>query len=434
MPGEPKYLAPLLVALVVASALLADRPSAARADNLDRALLKAAPEIIAYLESKDCKNVGVLKFLIDKGDDSPADRVGALNLSLARRLEVALVLANNGKTPRNIIQDASKVAADTIGATHRTREGREKLFDGPYPLAWGDEQVIADAFLTGRVTVNAELTKMTVSIEAFGKDGKEPERIITPTLVVDVDAAVLTELGESFFLRGGLDSSKASETAVKVKTGQARHPLLDRDAPVLLEITCDSRPVRVEVKEGVAHIPEPRKGQKVSFLVRRNDRSQETYGVVLKVNGKNTLFRQRLPELSCRKWVLEPGDPSTPPILGFYTADNTIESFTVESPQASRGSAIDYGPDVGTITMTVFRGKLDEAPEQLGPDEHAVQRGAFPATKPESLTALQAALRRSSIRGRLKPGEKVPQPELKRVAFEPIPVPVMTVTVRYFQP
>lgn len=446
MLGEPKYLAPLLTALIVSTALLADRPSAARADNLDRALLKAAPEILAYLEGKEHKNVAVLKFLVQKGDAAPSDRVGTLNLAIARRLELALVLANKGKKPLNIIQDASKVAADTVGATHRTRAGREKLFEGPYPLAWGNDQVLADAFLTGRVQVNADLTRMTVTIEAFGKDGKDPERVITPTLVVDVDAAVLTELGESFLLRGAFDNGKAVEAAAKVKTAPDKHPLADRTAPVSLEITYDGRPVRTEVKDGIVQVPEPKKGEKVAMVVRRLDRSRETYGVVLKINGENTLFRQRLPDLRCRKWVLEPSDPSTPLILGYRTADDKVETFQVESREESKADAIDYGPDVGTITMTVYRRKPDGTPaDPAGPkkgdgtideaDELAVQRGAYPTTKPESLAALQSALRQqTATRGRIRPGEKIPQSELKRVPFEPDPVPVMAVTVRYFKP
>src|SRR5467141_1148920 len=83
---NPKYL--------LAAALLA-APAAAPAssDELDAKLRAAAPAVLKYVKAKKYENVGVLKFLVDRGDGKPTDNAGALNLGLADRLEVALILA-----------------------------------------------------------------------------------------------------------------------------------------------------------------------------------------------------------------------------------------------------------------------------------------------------------------------------------------------------
>src|SRR5690348_10758970 len=66
---------------------------AAQADNLDAALRRNAPSIVKYLRAKGYHEVGVLKFLVARGEGKLSDNVGTLNRSVANRLEVALVLA-----------------------------------------------------------------------------------------------------------------------------------------------------------------------------------------------------------------------------------------------------------------------------------------------------------------------------------------------------
>src|SRR5262245_36179904 len=78
---------------LAALALTAGPAPAVERDNHDAAQQKHAPEIIKYLRDHKYQNVGVLKFLVKQGDAVP-DNAGPLNLSVANRLEVALVLAN----------------------------------------------------------------------------------------------------------------------------------------------------------------------------------------------------------------------------------------------------------------------------------------------------------------------------------------------------
>ena len=137
-------------------------------------MLKQAPRVIRYLKGHDYKNVGVLKFRVKKGDEAATDSAGPLNTNLARRLEVALVLANPNDADKQvaIIRDASKVASNLRGANHLTKEGRIVLFEGKYALPWGDQEVRADAFLTGVVALSVDGQKASVGILAFGKDAK----------------------------------------------------------------------------------------------------------------------------------------------------------------------------------------------------------------------------------------------------------------------
>ena len=145
-------------------------PSVATAgEDINRALHREAPAVLKHLRDHGCKTVGVLKFLVRQGEAPPRDNTGPLNLTLADRLEIALILANpaDEKQQVGIIHNASAVAARLPGANHLTREGRRVLFQGKYPLAWGRQEVAADAFITGLVELRPDLAEMTVTLQCF---------------------------------------------------------------------------------------------------------------------------------------------------------------------------------------------------------------------------------------------------------------------------
>ena len=89
--------------------------------------------MLGYLKEHGYRNVGVLKFRVQKGDEPVSDRVGTLNLDLAARLEVALVLTTDIKAPLGIIHDASAVAAKIPGANHLNEPGRRALLGRATP-------------------------------------------------------------------------------------------------------------------------------------------------------------------------------------------------------------------------------------------------------------------------------------------------------------
>src|SRR5947207_7790056 len=96
----------------------------ARGADLEGALLDRAKGLVKHCQQKGYRTVGVLKFLGAKEGADLSDNLGTVNTLLARRLEVALILANDPRNPIGVIDDASAVAAKTPGANHRIPEGR----------------------------------------------------------------------------------------------------------------------------------------------------------------------------------------------------------------------------------------------------------------------------------------------------------------------
>src|SRR5262249_7366097 len=136
-----------------------------------------------------------------------------LNLNLARRLEIALVLANEDKPGRTlgIIKNASATAAATPGANHLTSPGRQKLFQATYPLAWGNQRVSADAFLTRYDwRVRPERGQMLVILCAVDKNGKSFSGVV-PEFAVKMDLRTYDDAGETYDLRGLFDAEDEKE-------------------------------------------------------------------------------------------------------------------------------------------------------------------------------------------------------------------------------
>src|SRR5262245_50782385 len=191
-----------------------------RADDLEGVLLDRAKGLVRFSQEQGYKNVGVLKFLAAKDGSDFSDNLGTVNTLLARRLEVALVLANSPRKPVGVIDDASAVAARTRGANHRTSEGRRILFAAQYKLAWGEPKVpvTADAFLTGLVEVSRDLKRVRITFLYFDRKTNWLEPVPgVPDAIVANRAAALVEMGESFTVRGAFDDGKV-EAKAKAKT------------------------------------------------------------------------------------------------------------------------------------------------------------------------------------------------------------------------
>jgi hypothetical protein len=194
------------------------------------------------------------------------------------------------------------------------------------------------------------------------------------------------------------------------------------------------------LRKGKALIPEPREGQSVLLVIRKVDRTRERYGVVLSVNGENTLYKERLNPLQCWKWILSPEIPAIS-VAGYQTGEKSAEAFRVLSPAESRATVMNYGADVGTISMVVFREArgakkalaLDDEAEDLA----ALMGGKFPRTPPENLAALKFQLRSggadAGTRGLIVQGKEIGA-AIRRLSFQPDPTPVMAATVIYYRP
>jgi hypothetical protein len=414
-------------------------------ESLERGLLKQAPDLIKYFKAQGYKNVGVLKFSIAREPEEKfSDNVGTMNLLAARRLELALILANDPRNPVGIIDNASAVASRIAGACHLKKDARQKLFTKEYPLAWGKDMVRPDAFVTGTAVISKDLRKLTLSLQVLGRDTNKLDPWGQDFQVAN-STDRLAEMGESFEMRGVFDDGqsevvkaknqeKVYQEAVKVYQQQIKHPAdptRKDQPPVTLEVRYDRTKVPLEFRDGKAYIREPRQGQKVVFGLKR-DASKEKYGVVLKVNGENTLVKQRLPDLTCKKWILYPaGGPWE--IRGFYVG-KVVQEFRVASDAESQQRAFHYGPDVGTITMTVFREQKGKIPPgKLNEDaqyETVVKKLTELPKRPINYNVLKAQLLEDANRGLIVEGQRVAS-KVEVVPFTADPNPIMSVTIVY---
>lgn len=432
------------------------------ADDLEKELLKQGKKLVTALKEKGYKNVGILKFRVKKGTDAASDRVGPLNLRLAEKMELALILGNPVNDPLGIVHAASAVAASIPGGSHLSKDGRSKLFTPDYPLAWGNRRVVPDAFVTGTVQISADLSKAVVSVGSFDRYGADLQKLSEFTFVPDLED--LVDFGESFSVRGLFDQvnlekndevRKDDATKIAVTTallakpgmpdskqpaGPNEHPLSpdNPQSPISLEIRYDNRSIPFEFRNGIAFVPEPRENQRVAFVVRRRGDDRPRLGIVLKVNGENTLYREKLADPQCTPWVFEP-KLSEFGVSGFHISRDRMERFRVLSQAQSKDREIDYGDYVGTISITVFREQTVEpklAPILLtddGEDFATLTRGLFPKTAPESFDALRAQLAPPNKKGLIVAGTQVDS-ELQTTQFKADSIPVMSATIRYYRP
>ena len=462
-----------LLALVAVAAGLAP----ARANSLEQELIAHAPALLNVLKDKGCANVGVLKFRVWIGEKPVADQSAVFTLDVADRLAVALVLADDLDNPIGVIRNAGAVVkAKLPTANWRAEEkGRRELFKQTYPLAWGDEMVKPNGFLTGNVHVDKDLRAMAVQLQYIDPDGGMKE--MGDPIRADTNSGDLPHMGLSFLLRtvefddkGGLKlvpdadgkppDAKAQETgaivaAQKEQDNPASFPLLkEADAPVELAILYDGKSVPLKIDDGKAVIPQPAGGQKVVLQLKRREGVNARFGVVLKVNGLNTLYKERLPELHCRKWLLLNDEPLS--ITGFQISggsEGKEEPFTVLSESASQeveaGSPADK--DLGTITLTVFREKQsEERVVKVTGDAGAVLRGFLPAPPrgagPDSVKPDENApwpanvglLRQQLLlntqpphRGFIQGGGPAGTSPTREESFDPHPTPVLCAVVTY---
>ena len=427
-----------------------------RAETITEGMQERIPQIIAYLNERNLKNVGVLKFRARKAGQKLSDSVGPINSLVADRLELGLILGNpfDEDQQLKIIEDASAQADQIDGANHLDETGRAKLFGSEFSLAWGNDRVQPDAFLTGVILLHENNLTARIGILCFDSSGGELERI-GDTFEVELNARLLTEVGESYALRGLFDhgstkgpkptsrtqrEKQAREQVIQIKQQRQPFPLLDSSAPIRLNIRYNGQPVAIEVRNGEAFVQEPTEGQSVEFELIRNPSASGTLGVSLRVNGENTLYRSPVSDFHGPKWILSPQHQRTL-VRGYQLGDNRIEEFRVLSDQASGQVAVNYGRHVGQIQLTVFQQASEpQTPTFVDEEEEdlvAMLRGVRPSRKPKNLGALKAQLRTAGREGPqtrgLVVGGAQGENKIRKVAFRADPVPVMSATLTYYR-
>ncbi len=409
---------------------------------LEDAIRQVAPDILRWAEDNGCRNIGVLKFLVRRGQDAPTmDSGGTLNMSMANRLETALILALDEERAERtrLVRRASSVAATIPGATPLTLEGRRRLFDAEYRVAWGRTQTPVDALITGVVTVTPDFRSLFVEFVVV-RTGNPGIQSISRPLIVATNGSILNELGESYQLRNLGPGMTAADAVRDVRAEpELRFPLLD-EPNVMLQVLYDGKPVDMTFIDGQASIPEPSEGQSVKLRIERLDRSRGALAAVLKVNGENVLFREKFPDLDCSKYVLEPNSPAIT-VDGYQMELDQAEAFRVLGIAESRAVEIFYGEDVGTISLTIFREAEDteeEASGQLAPDLAAIGQGYSPVEPAKTLPALQQELRSFALggatRGLMVPGQKIDHQIRLQEKRKWHPEPVMSAVLRYYRP
>lgn len=442
----------IMGALIVA---MACSPLQAAADPLDAALFDSAKGVLASVRAKGYKNVGVVKFLVQRADGPVDDDVGDLNQSLANKLEVALILANTDEK-FGIIEHATEAVRGKLPpANHRSEEGRKAFFVRKYEIGWSADKVEASGFITGVATLSSDLAKLTIRMQVFDKTGALvglPGEVTAPT-----NPEMLAQAGFSYVMATTRQKALVSgdpppqetlqkEVVEQVAKGDAGKPASAgepfaalKECPVKWTILYNGKPVPVTGNT----VPEPDSNDRVEFTL--SNPTQETYGVVLLVNGENTLYQERGTPQVCRKWVLGPEASVT--VKGFQTAANTVAPFSVLPQEQPIPDGVRYGDHAGTYRLVVFHGRMSTEGSDLVQrsktgDENllAIARtrgGARPAgVKPQSLKALQADLRGrmegGATRGYVVKGDATEKFETSQVHFVmSTETPVADISLRY---
>jgi len=449
----------LAVGLLLATTAKADD---AKADPLAAALTEKARTVVDALKAKGYGNVGVLKFLIQMKDGPPRDDVGEMNLALANRLRVALILALNPEADKFLVLDRvneTVVEAQLTTANHKDAAGRKAFFVRKYEPSWGTTPVHPESFLTGVLSVPADLKQGKLTLQCFGADGAMHDLPIV--VEFNMVPQYLPELGLSYIqpeanrkavIAGQPLPPKAEQErdilAAVVQPPAAKPQEPDRpftDSPVQWSVRYNGKPADV-----VGHIlPEPKENDRVEF--RLENPTDASYGVVLLVNGENTLGRERTAVSQSRKWLLSP--KSSVVVRGFQMDNETVTPFRVLTPEQSENDAVHYGEHAGSFRLVIYHGRMSETEpavtaktEPTSDDLRllAVARtrglvGSTDGIKPLGLRALQADLRgrskaKTGSRGLIGADGSTEKFDVKVAWFEPTPeTPIADLTLSYFQ-
>ncbi len=158
--------------------------------------------------------------------------------------------------------------------------------------------------------------------------------------------------------------------------------------------------------------------------------------MVLKVNGENTIEREKHPDAQCKCWVFEK-ELTKFGVTAYQMTDTTAQEFRVASLAESKSREMDYGEHVGTISITVFP-ELTVQPrsDPISIDEDAedfaiLNNARQPDKTPSTLGALKSQLTQIVMRNLIVEGATISK-SVNKTSFTRDRLPIMTATVRYY--
>jgi hypothetical protein len=354
--------------LALAALLGVSLPTAVRADRLDTRLHEVMPSVVEKLKEKGYKNVGVLRFRVQQGDAKPGF-APPLCGATAASVENFLVIHGGAVEEKalGVIHAAGRAAArQKVGSWFDSPAGRRRLFEIEYPLAWGKSKVKPDALLTGKVKTSKDLRTTTVTLEYL--DRAAPDKLVVlKEFSFNTDRDVLRGLGYSFVRKnkarsrylvargGGADvedpiweelpnqnekqpeNKKAEDKKPQDKKPEQRKPeekkpkkKSDKDdeevtatpdsvGEVQVQLLVGGKPQEITEAstkgDGIKwQVDSPPPGKPIAFKLTNN--SARRLGVVLRLNGVNTVNQQKDEPERCRKWILDAGESQV--VRGFY--------------------------------------------------------------------------------------------------------------------
>jgi hypothetical protein len=453
-----------LLAVLAAGSVLAT--GAARADRLDKELDRRMPDLLAGLKKK-YKAAGVLPFRVQEGAGRES-LTAPLCGRMAERVETLLMIHNG--------PDETKALGLVRDVTPPRSGDRESLFRNRYPLAWGSAKVRPDVFLTGKVTLSKDRRTTEVALEAFDRGSPRTTRLLA-RFDFPTDAAVLRELGHSFVLsrdareklrggRGAFDELLIGEAGAKgqanKKPGAAKEATTPRKAAPEAGGPRDIGGIAFEMLVGDAQEPaaiqrsaasadnvrfevmSPRVKEKVAFRLRNT--TGKTLGVVLQLNGVNTLFEQKLPPEQAAKWKVQPRERLV--VDGFHSKEGVKRVEVLVDAAAER-----LGDKKGLIEIDVFEeagGKKGDAKPDgeklfsargLPPSKQRLARESYQGLRSALLKSaeLKSVVKKEVVAGKvlmreaLVPAEKTEKgPGLKQEDFVN-PVPVARLVIKIYR-
>jgi hypothetical protein len=420
---------PVLCILGLALAALVV-PGTARAGQLDKDLLRNSARVLYYLDAQGYRNVGVLPFLVQRGSRPASHDAAPLALDLTSRLENGLILGQDhrGKTI-GIIRNAMTTAnRGEVGPYQSSKAALQKLFAQDYDLAWGRTTVRADAFLTGTV-VNAGKDRSRTQVVIHCFDAKKSLKAGKPVLdkvcafEVGTDESLLADLGYNYALSPlALKRAAAPPNRSRIIVDQIVRDEGEELPPIEApEGAAPPTPGSIggfgldlffkDDKQKIVPLKQPGEGrqaptfqmpaipdgEEVVLSLTRNDDSDQTLGVVIKVNGQSLWLREDKEPEQCRKWIFGPAfKGKANRFRGFYTGLNGKNLLRFRSLTAgdSQRKASELGNRVGWIDITVFAPQTERPAEMSRAD--MISTRVVPTARGASLREVQTQLEKAN--------------------------------------